>query len=401
MLADEVTTDRGRDALSSNQTRWGVLNMRSLIAGTAAVVVSLIVSATAFAGTEVCFQNKAGGSIKQTKGGTCAKNFTLKEIGGSSSFSPEEEATLKSVLPHIKYVAAGVGGKPTVQFSGVNVQIVNGEGKTASVNGEGNLVIGYDENAQSRPQTGSHNLILGEQQEFTSFAGILSGFENAMTARFATAIGGEYNTVSAANASITGGESNLASGPVSSVSGGFDNTASGPAASITGGEGGKASGEYSSITAGRENSASGPLSTVSGGVENRSLGFYTSVSGGGSNTAEAGYASVSGGALNTAGTTGGDSVSGGKENTATGEAAWIGGGIKNSTGAAFDAISGGEENSITGAWDSISGGQLNLVESNWAWIGGGYKNTVTSKARWSTIYGGKEVKTTGEYEAKG
>ena len=29
----------------------------------------------------------------------------------------------------------------------MNVQVVNGEGKTASVNGEGNLVIGYDEDA--------------------------------------------------------------------------------------------------------------------------------------------------------------------------------------------------------------------------------------------------------------
>jgi hypothetical protein len=142
--------------------------MRNVIAGMAAVLVSLVLSATAFGGTEVCFQNKEGGSIKQTKGGTCAKNFTLREIGGSS-FTAEEEATLKSVLPHIKYVASGVDGKPTVQFSGVNVQIVNGEGKTASVNGEGNLVIGYDENTENKhAQTGSHDLILGEQQTFIS-----------------------------------------------------------------------------------------------------------------------------------------------------------------------------------------------------------------------------------------
>src|ERR1700733_14711988 len=39
------------------------------------------------------------------------------------------------------YVASGVGGKPTVEFSAVNVQIVSGSGSTsATVNGRGNLV---------------------------------------------------------------------------------------------------------------------------------------------------------------------------------------------------------------------------------------------------------------------
>jgi hypothetical protein len=36
---------------------------------------------------------------------------------------------LDKLLPHVNYVESGVGGKPTIQFSGVNVQVVNGEGK--------------------------------------------------------------------------------------------------------------------------------------------------------------------------------------------------------------------------------------------------------------------------------
>jgi hypothetical protein len=79
------------------------------------------------------------------------------------------------------YVASGVGG-PTIQFSGVNVQVVNGEGKTASVNGDGNLVVGYDENAGKNDQTGSHNVILGGEQTFTSLGGILGGFKNGVLA---------------------------------------------------------------------------------------------------------------------------------------------------------------------------------------------------------------------------
>src|ERR1700730_9641622 len=43
------------------------------------------------------------------------------------------------------FVSSGVGGKPTVQFANVNVQIVSGSGSTTSGNGTGNLILGYDE----------------------------------------------------------------------------------------------------------------------------------------------------------------------------------------------------------------------------------------------------------------
>ena len=51
-----------------------------------------------------------------------------------------------------------------------------GLGKTnGAVNGEGNLVIGYDENIDKHEQTGSHNLILGAEQTFTGFGGMYRG----------------------------------------------------------------------------------------------------------------------------------------------------------------------------------------------------------------------------------
>ena len=49
---------------------------------------------------------------------------------GLSLLSKSEQETLKSILPYIKFVASGVGGKPTIQISGANVQIVNGEVST-------------------------------------------------------------------------------------------------------------------------------------------------------------------------------------------------------------------------------------------------------------------------------
>lgn len=60
-----------------------------------------------------------------------------------------------------------VNGFDTALFNGVNVQVVNGVGTTTSVNGLGNLVIGY--NASSGTfvdRLGSHNVILGDDQSY-------------------------------------------------------------------------------------------------------------------------------------------------------------------------------------------------------------------------------------------
>ena len=60
----------------------------------------------------------------------------------------------------------------TVTFTGVNVQIVDGSGQTASTSGLGNLIVGYNNDVTTwlpppsgytaAARTGSHNLILGD-----------------------------------------------------------------------------------------------------------------------------------------------------------------------------------------------------------------------------------------------
>ena len=137
------------------------------------------------------------------------------------------------MLPHVKYEEKGVGGKPTVQFSGVNVQVINGEGKTATTNGESNLVIGYDENGGAHEQSGSHNLILGEEQTFTSYGGIVAGTSNTISSPFASITGGFLNTASNLWASGTVGNRNTANGEDAGVDGGELNKASGVAASVS------------------------------------------------------------------------------------------------------------------------------------------------------------------------
>jgi Collagen triple helix repeat (20 copies) len=49
---------------------------------------------------------------------------------GLSLLSKTEQETLKSILPYIKFEDKGVDEKPTIQISGANVQIVNGEVST-------------------------------------------------------------------------------------------------------------------------------------------------------------------------------------------------------------------------------------------------------------------------------
>jgi hypothetical protein len=212
-------------------------------------------------------EGKAGAEGKlgaEGKAGADGKPGTEGKSGpeGKSGFTAAQTEQLKSLLPYVSFLAAGVGGKPTVQFSGVNVQIVNGEGKTATINGEGNLVIGYDENAGKHEQTGSNNLILGEEQTFTSYAGIDAGFSDTISGPFATVTGGGFNKATFKEATVSGGWANTASKENASVSGGRENKASNEYASVSGGTLNTASGKFASIFGGKGLTASAEFEAI-------------------------------------------------------------------------------------------------------------------------------------------
>ncbi|NNF97891.1 MAG: hypothetical protein HKM93_00790 [Desulfobacteraceae bacterium] len=195
---------------------------------------------------------------------------------------------------------------PLVRLSGVNLQIVNGLESTHTINGLGNLIIGYDEtNTTSAPRcshsdytdqagceragetwsnshkTGSHYIVTGSENSYSSYGGIVAGLRNSATGRHST---------------VTGGIDNVASGYMTSVSGGWANSAQG---------------YYSSISGGAVNIARGNYSSISGGMANKANGLYSSVSGGMSNTADGEYSSVSGG----------------RDRTAAGELDWVAGSL--------------------------------------------------------------------------
>lgn len=286
------------------------------IMATTVIAVGLMtdVSVAAASSVSLCVPTTSGEAVKS---GACGGGGTTVSLPASAT----DQETLISILPYIKFEAEGVAKKPTIQFSGVNVQIINGEGATATVNGEGNLVIGYNEHGEGVEQTGSHDLILGENQVFTSFGGIVAGLDNAITGHFA---------------SVTGGTTNEASGPWASVTGGYGNIANATGSSVNGGRSNTASNMDSWVGGGGENTASGELASVGGGGGNTAHGFESSVSGGVSNTAK--------------GQT--TSISGGDQNTAIGAYSWIGGGFENLVEAG-------------GRWASIYGGKKEIASKEY------------------------------------
>jgi hypothetical protein len=147
---------------------------------------------------------------------------------------------------------------PEVVFSGVNVRIVNGLGSTETVNGCGNLIVGYNELRTPEQghghnlRSGSHNVIVGGHNNYSSYGGVVVG---------------AYNDISGAFSSVSGGTSNRASGDFSSVGGGVSNWAGGAYSWVGGGTINSASGEGSAVTGGAQNTAGGDGSSVSGGAD--------------------------------------------------------------------------------------------------------------------------------------
>jgi len=206
-------------------------------------------------------------------------------------------AALEARLASVSLVT--LNGQPTVRFSGVNLQVVNGQGRTISANGTGNLIIGYDEGYTSSGiylctvgsdlstltavtdsamciaaggiwtndsfKSGSHNIVVGPYNNYSSIGGVVFG---------------EFNTSSSQFTSVLGGTNNIANGYTASVSGGGNNTASGYLASVSGGNGNKASGENANVSGGAGNTASGYISSVGGGINNTAGNNAASVSGG-------------------------------------------------------------------------------------------------------------------------
>jgi len=138
--------------------------------------------------------------------------------GGSVDPVLVELAKYVKVDPNIRN---GVPG-PHVIFHGANVHIQSGSGvipeydilpngkmqvRAGALNGRGNLFVGYNEETTpgSRVGAGSHNLVVGPHQTFTSVGGVIFGENNSVSAPYATILGGGENSVEGPKSSVSGG----------------------------------------------------------------------------------------------------------------------------------------------------------------------------------------------------
>ena len=136
-----------------------------------------------------------------------------------------------------------------VLIEGANLQVVSGTGQThGEIHGKGNVIVGYNEDF-ANVKTGSHNLVIGSYHNYSSFGGLVAGYENSIWGEFCTVTGGVFNTATDINCTILGGKNTLARGNMTT---------------IVGGSGNESSGNESSILEGSNNIANETRSTVVG-----------------------------------------------------------------------------------------------------------------------------------------
>lgn len=134
--------------------------------------------------------------------------------GGGGTTNPTLTALAKYVTVDPSTIN-GVKG-PHVIFSGVNLHVRSGSGSTAdngTSTGLGNLIVGYNEGPPApalsadpnNSRTGSHNIVGGTLNAFTSSGGIVLGSGNWTQSIYSSVLGGEMNRAQGLTSSILGG----------------------------------------------------------------------------------------------------------------------------------------------------------------------------------------------------
>ncbi|CEL93527.1 unnamed protein product [Vitrella brassicaformis CCMP3155] len=236
----------------------------------------------------------------------------------------EELSYLKATVHKLAAVVEPMSltdGGSTLMISGVNVKIVNGEGATDTANGKGNLIFGYEdcqgevatsdaagggtmettydssskissaprfrrtaENGQNghtsllEDRSGSHNLIMGCGNSYSSYSCILNGIHNHVHSPFSSIFAGAHNTIHRATPA-----------PAPYV------TPYGPGHScILTGNHGTIHGDRNAIITGHQNKCSMAFGTVVSGQEN-SVGYGGCVTAGRRNKVEESWSVCMGG----------------------------------------------------------------------------------------------------------
>ncbi|MFZ4508199.1 MAG: hypothetical protein ACOYON_10950 [Fimbriimonas sp.] len=179
----------------------------------------------------------------------------------------------------------------TTRFIGTNLQIMKDSGNSLTPNGLGNLLVGYNAlrtDGKPTPRTGSHNIVLGNENAYASSMGFVGGYRNSIDRLFSTILTGRDGIISTAdvypafNAIITGKDQRIR-GHFSTLLTGVHNVVDA---------------DFCGILAGDDNKIdSGENSLILSGHQNRSYGFLNVLISG-SNSAVYGSGNVIGSGIN-------------------------------------------------------------------------------------------------------
>ena len=288
------------------------------------------------------------------------------------------------IQPGVIDALIGAGNNNTIQMNAHDAIIGGGNASTIQTNADHSVIAG-----------GWMNLI-----QYYGYESVISGGELndiGPFAQWSVIGGGEFNTNNTSYSVIGGGSANvIQSNSVASViAGGNANTISGSYSFVGGGIANLAAGVLSTAVGGQGNLAIANNSTVVGGLFNTNSGVLGFIGAGSGNTILGGAfdAAIGGGNVNTIqGTAPYATIGGGGNNIAGGRSSFIGG------GGGFDSGNGGPyPNQAYGDWSAVVGGWNNTAFAYSAVIGGGARNTIQSNAMYSTIPGGLENVTGGNY----
>ena len=189
-----------------------------------------------------------------------------------------------------------------VVFSGVNVHVRSGTGKTddeGKLTGLGNLIVGYnvEGGGEADDRTGSHNIVVGDYHTYSGYGGIVTGSDNAISSNNNAVLGGYQNSATGSSAAVFGGNDNVAGGSSDVVLGGYESETAEENGhnTVVGGRGNYANGIAPTVVGGYLNSATEQWATVLGGRSNQATGQAAVTVGGRNGLASGASSTVVGG----------------------------------------------------------------------------------------------------------
>src|SRR5262245_18296695 len=119
-----------------------------------------------------------------------------------ASVKAQVAQSLEQRVEQLEYKLAHVtSGPDDITISGANLHIVNGLGATDTTNGLGRLIVGYNEHRPPSAlppttdiRTGSHNVVVGREHNFSRFGGLVVGRFNEICGPWVSVSGGEFST---------------------------------------------------------------------------------------------------------------------------------------------------------------------------------------------------------------